>query len=103
MSRVMRESIEDKIGRRKAGREEGWFKLHEFLYEALNIWVKLKNKKGMMTLLGVYLRTPNSLWESEEQRCQEIACSCRSNKVIVVGYFPLTGRGKWMKCFWISF
>lgn len=51
------------------------------------IWVELRNKKGMITLLEVYNRHPNSQQESEEQICQETAGSYMSNKVVVVGDF----------------
>lgn len=46
------------------------------------IWVELRNKKGMITLLGGYYRPPNNQRELEEQMYREIADSCRSNRLL---------------------
>ena len=52
-----------------------------------SLWVELRNRKGMVTLVGVYYRPPNSQRELEEQICREIVGNCRKHKVVVVGDF----------------
>ncbi|XP_062920044.1 uncharacterized protein LOC134354760 isoform X1 [Mobula hypostoma] len=52
-----------------------------------SLWVELRNRKGMATLMGLYYRPPNSQRELEEQICREIADNCRKQKVVVVGDF----------------
>ena len=36
------------------------------------IWVELRNRKGVVTMLGVYYRPPNCQREIEEQICRQI-------------------------------
>jgi len=67
------------------------------------IWAELRNRKGAVTMLGVYYRPPNSQQVIEEQICRQILERCQNNEVVVVGIltFPiLTGthlvRGAWM-------
>ena len=51
------------------------------------LWVELRNRKGMTTLMGLYYRPPNSQRELEEQISREIADSCKKHKVVIVGDF----------------
>jgi len=56
-----------------------------------SLWVELRNRKGVITMLGVYYRPPNSPREVEERICQEILDMCRKNRVVVVGDFNFPG------------
>ena len=49
--------------------------------------VELRNKKGEITLIGLYYRPPNSRREIEEQICKEITDSSKKNRVVIVGDF----------------
>ena len=57
-----------------------------------SIWVELRNKKGEITLIGLYYRPPNSQREIEEEIC-EITESSKINRVVMgILTFPtLTG------------
>ncbi|PLS49478.1 hypothetical protein CYV29_15670, partial [Carnobacterium maltaromaticum] len=51
------------------------------------IWAELRNRKGAVTMLGLYYRPPNSEREIEVQICKQIMERCRSNRVVVIGDF----------------
>ncbi|XP_059807673.1 uncharacterized protein LOC132381975 [Hypanus sabinus] len=51
------------------------------------IWVELRNRKGVISLIGVYYRPPNGERELEEQICKEIADICIKHKVVIMGDF----------------
>ena len=53
----------------------------------VSIWVECRNKKGEITLIGLYQRPPNSQPEIEEQKCKEIIKSSKKNSVVIVGDF----------------
>ena len=56
-----------------------------------SLWVELRNRKGAVTMLGVYYRPPNSPREVEERICQEILDRCKKNRVVVAGDFNFPG------------
>ena len=51
-----------------------------------SIWVELRNKKGEITLTGLYYRPPNSQREIEDQICKEMTDSSKKNRVVIVGF-----------------
>jgi len=52
-----------------------------------SLWVEVRNRKGAVTLLGVFYRPPNSNRDVEEQIGRQILDKCRSNRVVVMGDF----------------
>eukprot|EP00061_Rhincodon_typus_P009172 g32448.t1 len=51
------------------------------------LWVELRNRKGVITMLGVFCRPPYSPRETEEQICSQILEKCENSRVVVVGNF----------------
>lgn len=51
------------------------------------IWVELRNRKGLMTLMGLYYRHLEFHWELDDQICKEITDSCRNDRVVTVRDF----------------
>lgn len=52
-----------------------WTEMISLRVHPLRLWMELRNKKGIFTLLGVYFRSPNSNRKIEQLICQEIAVS----------------------------
>ena len=51
------------------------------------IWAEVRNRKGAVTLLGVYYRPPNSNREVEEEIAKQIMDRCGGHRVVIVGDF----------------
>eukprot|EP00061_Rhincodon_typus_P019076 g48527.t1 len=58
------------------------------------LWVDLRNRKGEITMLGIFYRPPYSPWETEEQICSQILEKSEKSRVVVVGDFdfPIIDR-----------
>ena len=51
------------------------------------VWAEVRNRKGAVTLLGVFYRPPNSNRDVEEKIAKQILDRCGSHRVVVMGDF----------------
>ena len=49
------------------------------------IWAEVRNRKGAVTLLGVFYRPPNSNRDVEEEIAKQIMDRCGGHRVVVMG------------------
>ncbi|XP_059801229.1 uncharacterized protein LOC132378374 [Hypanus sabinus] len=52
-----------------------------------SLWVEVRNRKGSITLLGVFCRPPNSNRDIEEQIGKQILEICNNNRVVMMEDF----------------